>query len=97
MSTHDNLNLDLAAGEARHALQWRDNPHQPSESELRDLFTPVELEILRLVDMWPLPNLEAEHQRKREAVAAVLRRYETHLIATTELLDEIIAAADTGI
>ncbi|HET6867720.1 MAG TPA: hypothetical protein VFH80_17510 [Solirubrobacteraceae bacterium] len=90
--------LELAALEAARAI----GPHRPTAEEMADLFTPVERAAIAAIppgafDMWPLPDPENLRALKREAVAAVLARYEAGLTITTELLDELIAAAETGI
>ena len=59
-----------------------------------DLYTPTEA---RMIDMWPLPDGEAEHLRKTSAVRAVLRKYEPSMYCSDEMLDEIVCAAETGI
>jgi hypothetical protein len=51
----------------------------------------------RIADMWPPPDPVAEHARKREAVAAVLAREVVNGPVADSILDELIAAAETGV
>ena len=51
----------------------------------------------RHINMWPVPDPEGLHAARREAVTAVLAKYEPSVIVSDELLDELVAAADTGI
>jgi hypothetical protein len=43
------------------------------------------------------PGAWADRQAKHAAVRVVLANYEPSMVATDELLDDLIAAADTGI
>jgi hypothetical protein len=48
-------------------------------------------------DMWPLPDPERIQQGKRDAVTAVLRSHGVTGPVDVTVLDELIAAAQTGI
>ena len=81
-----------------------DGPHAPTPEEIADLFTPVEAaqafadgQPIRLIDMWPVPDPDAEHARRRAAVTAVLGEFEPSMVVTVEMADELIAAATTGV
>jgi hypothetical protein len=49
------------------------------------------------IDMWPLPDPQRTQQGKREAVTAVLRAHGVTGDIDVTVLDELIAAAETGI